>query len=322
MKFYVVMEFIRGLHNIQSRHRGCVLAIGNFDGFHLGHQEVIAQLREQGCNSKLPVIVMTFEPQPRECFFKTIAVRLTKLRDKIHYLSVAGVDIVLCIAFNKKFAAFDAYNFIKYVLIYKLGIRFIYIGDDFRFGSCRKGDFFLLDKISKNAGFKVIRTNTIFDKNKRKISSTAIRIALTENRILDAESLLGHSYCISGRVIHGNSLGRIIGFPTVNISLQGKRFPVHGVYAVKVYGISNIPFFGIANIGVRPTISGKNQQQLEVHLLNVSADLYAYYIKVVFLAKIRDERRFTSIQTLQYQIIHDVVKVRNYFNQNNYFKHF
>lgn len=315
----VNMEFVRGLHNIRARHKGCVLAIGNFDGFHLGHQKLITQLKEKGRNYKLPVVVMTFEPQPKEFFFKTLAIRLTRLRDKINYLSVAGVDIILCVAFSKKFASFDAYSFIKYVLIYKLGVKFIYVGDDFRFGAFRKGDCFLLNKVSKRAGFQVIRANILCDKNKKKISSTAIRIALIENRILDAELLLGHSYCISGRVMRGNALGRTIGFPTINISLQGKIFPIHGVYAVEVYGIYNIPLPGIANIGMRPTISGKHQQQLEVHLLNISANLYAYYIKVVFLSKIRDEQRFTSIKKLQSQIIYDVMKVRNYFNQKSCF---
>lgn len=314
------MEFIRGLHNIRSYHRGGVLAIGNFDGFHLGHQALIAQLKEKGYNCKLPVIVMIFEPQPREFFFKNIAVRLTRLRDKINYLSIAGVDIVLCIAFNKKFASFDAYSFIKYVLVYKLGIKFIYVGDDFRFGACRRGDFFLLNKMSKEAGFRVMRIHTLFDKNGNKISSTAIRIALKQNKMLDAESLLGHAYCISGRVIYGNSLGRTIGFPTLNISLQGKRFAIHGVYAVEVYGISNVPLPGIANIGMCPTITEKNQQQLEVYLLNVSKNLYACHIKVVFLEKIRNERRFISIKKLQYQITLDLIKVRSYFNNKSYIK--
>lgn len=313
------MELVRGLHNIQFYHKGCVLAIGNFDGFHKGHQSLIAQLKETGRYYKLPVVVMIFEPQPREYFCKKVAVRLTKFRDKVNYLSIAGVDVVLCITFNKKFSSFNAYDFVKYVLIYKLRTRFIYVGNDFQFGAYKQGNPFLLDEISKNKYFKVIHTVTVLDNNKQKISSTAIRIALIENRILDAELLLGHSYCISGRVIHGNALGRILGFPTANIFLQGKIFPVHGVYAVEVYGIYNIPLLGIANIGMRPTVSGEYRQQLEVHLLNISKNLYTYHIKVVFLAKIRDEKSFISIEKLQYQIVNDVVKVRNYFSHKNYY---
>lgn len=315
------MEFIRGLHNIRSHHKGCVLAIGNFDGFHLGHQALIAQLKEKGHNYKLPVIVMMFEPQPKESFLNnTMAIRLTGLRDKIHYLSVAGVDVILCITFNKNFATFDAYGFVKYVLIYKLGVKFIFIGDDFKFGACRKGDIFLLNQFSKNGCFHVICIDTLFDKNKKKISSTAVRIALMEDRMLDAELLLGHTYCISGKVIHGNELGRTIGFPTANIYLKGRRFPIHGVYAVEVYGIYDIPLPGIANIGLRPTISGEYQQQLEVYLLNISKNLYAYHIKVVFLVKIRNEKRFTSLKKLQCQIAYDVIEVRNYFDKKMLFK--
>lgn len=313
------MEFVRGLHNIPCHHGECVLAIGNFDGFHLGHQALIRQLKEKACNYNLPVVVMIFEPQPKEFFCKTIAIRLTRLRDKINYLYFAGVDIVLCVTFNQKFASFDAYTFIKCILVRKLRVRFIYLGSDFKFGACRKGDFYFLRKMSKFEGFQVLRIATLSNKNGQKISSTAIRVALIENRILDAELLLGHSYCISGKVVHGDSLGRVMGFPTANISLKGKRFPVHGVYAVEVYGIFSIPLPGIANIGIRPTVSGKYQQQLEVHLLNISINLYTFYIKVVFLKKIRDEQRFNSIKILQCQIINDLIKVRNYFNQKYYF---
>ncbi|URJ30240.1 bifunctional riboflavin kinase/FAD synthetase [Blochmannia endosymbiont of Camponotus sp.] len=309
------MEFIRGLHNIKSHHKGCILTIGNFDGFHRGHRALISKLQKERNNLKLPVMVMIFEPQPREYLSNIIEIRLTRLRDKINYLYTAGVDVILCITFNKKFASIKAYNFVKNILIYKLGVQFVCIGDDFRFGAFRKGDFFLLKKISKHEGFKVIRTAAYLDSNGKRISSTAIREALIENRILDAELLLGHSYCISGRVVHGDSLGRRLGFPTANVALQGKRLPVHGVYAVEVYGISTLPLPGVANIGVRPTVTGKNQQQLEVHLLNISINLYTYHIKVVFLAKIRDEQHFTSMKTLQHQIKKDIINVRSYFNK-------
>ncbi|WP_159714801.1 bifunctional riboflavin kinase/FAD synthetase [Blochmannia endosymbiont of Camponotus nipponensis] len=313
------MEFVRGVHNIKSRHKGCILAIGNFDGFHLGHQALISKLQKERSNLKLPVVVMIFEPQPKEYLFNIIAMRLISLRDKVNYLYTAGVDVVLCITFNQKFASIEADNFIKKILVCKLGVRFVCVGDDFRFGACRKGDFFLLKKIGKNEGFKVIRTATCLDVNNQRISSTAIRIALIENRLLDAELLLGHSYCISGRVVHGDKLGRTLGFPTANISLQGKRLPIHGVYAVEVYGVSNFPLPGIANVGTCPTTTGKNQQKLEVYLFNISKNLYTYHIKVVFLAKIRDEQYFTSIKKLQSQIKNDIVKVHGYFNDNNNF---
>lgn len=311
-----IMEFIRGLHNIKPHHRGCILTIGNFDGFHLGHQSLIAMLNKQKNYCNLPVMAMIFEPQPQEFFSQVITIRLTRLRDKVHYLFAAGVDLVLCLEFNKKLASVPACNFIKKILICKLGIRYICIGNDFRFGLYRQGDVDFLKKMGRNEGFQVICANTCLDKYGNKISSTAIRTALIENRIMDAELLMGHSYCISGKVVYGNELGRTIGFPTANISLQGKKLPVQGVYAVEVYGISNLPLPGIANIGIRPTITNIEQQKLEVHILNISMNLYCYHISVVILAKIRDEKQFCSIKMLKNQIQHDVKKVHNYFNKS------
>lgn len=311
----IFMEFVRGLHNIKPRHRGCILAIGNFDGFHRGHQSLIEKLNEKKVLYKLPIMVMIFEPQPQEYLSRFITIRLTRLRDKMCYLSTAGVDIVVCITFDHQLASIEPYNFIKKILIYKLGVQFVCVGSDFRFGASRKGDFSLLKKIGKLEGFQVIPVDTYLDGYGQRISSTAVRTALIEDRILDAELLMGHAYCISGKVIHGNELGRLIGFPTANISLQGKKFPVHGVYAVEVYGVSISPLPGIANIGIRPTIHGTTQQQLEVHLLNRSIDLYTYHITVVFLEKIRNEQCFNSVKTLQHQIKNDVMEVHNYFKK-------
>lgn len=309
------MEIVRGLHNIKTHHRGCILAVGNFDGFHLGHQSLISTLNKQKKIYKLPIMVMIFEPQPQEYFSKVITFRLTRLRDKIYYLFTAGVDIILCVEFNQKIASIDPYNFVKHILIYKLGMKLICIGRDFKFGRFRTGDFSLLKKIGRIAGFQAMQVDTFLDKNGIKISSTTIKTALIEDRIVDAELLMGHLYCISGRVIHGNALGRTIGFPTANIALQGKNLPVHGVYAVTVYGVSNIPLLGVANIGLRPTITGVFQQQLEVHLFNISKNLYYRHIKVFFLKKIRNEKYFNSLKTLQHQIQNDVIKVHNYFKK-------
>lgn len=309
------MDLIRGLHNIKSHHRGSILTIGNFDGFHRGHQLLISKLNKKKNIYKLPLMVMVFEPQPQEYFFKSSNIRLTRFRDKVHYLFTAGVDIILCITFNQKLASIEANNFIEKFLISKLKIRFICIGNDFRFGACKKGDCNLLKKVGEIKGFQVIQVDTYLDQRGDKISSTAVRTALAEDRIIDAEYLMGHSYCISGKVIHGNKLGRVIGFPTINISLQGKKLPINGVYAVEVYGICTFPVPGIANIGVRPTLTGTNQQQLEVHLLNMSVNLYNNYITVTVLEKIRDERYFHSMEMLKRQIQHDVIKVHNYFKK-------
>ncbi|ADV33525.1 riboflavin biosynthesis protein RibF [Candidatus Blochmanniella vafra str. BVAF] len=309
------MELIRGLHNIKPYHKGCILAMGNFDGFHRGHQLLINILCEKKKNYKLPIMVMIFEPHPREFFSKIVRIRLSKFRDKIQYLFTAGVDIILCIAFNKKFASTEAYNFVKKILIYKLGVQFICIGNDFRFGACRKGDYKFLKKIGNQEGFQVACIETCVDKLGQKISSTSIKIALMEDRIMDAEFLMGHAYRVFGKVIHGNKLGRIIGFPTANVFLQGKQLPMNGVYAVTVYGVCDLPLPGIANIGIRPTITGSSIQQLEVHIFNISIDLYLRYITVVFLKKIRNEQYFRSIRMLKNQIKNDMLIVCEYFKK-------
>lgn len=309
------MELIRGLHNIKPRHKGCMLAIGNFDGFHRGHQQLISKLYAIKNIYKIPLMVMIFEPQPQEYFLKSETVRLTKFRDKIHYLFAAGVDVIICVSFNQKLAGIKAYTFIQKILVHKLRVRSICVGHDFKFGFFREGDCCLLKKMGKLLGFQVIQVDTCLDDNFQKISSTAIKTALLEDRILDAELMLGHVYCISGKVIHGNSLGNAIGFPTINISLQGKSLPIQGVYVVKVYGIFKFSLLGVANIGKRPSIFGSVEQNFEVHLLNVSINLYYRNVTVVILEKIRDEKYFSSLNMLKQQIHNDILKVYDYFKK-------
>lgn len=309
------MEFIRGIHNLKSRHYRCVLTIGNFDGFHRGHQALIAELQAEGHRLGLPVVVMIFEPQPQEYFAGAQApARLTQLRDKVKYLSAAGVDIVLCITFNNRFAVISAGAFIKKLLINKLGVRFVCVGDDFHFGAGRQGDFALLQQVGRDAGFEVLSIVTYTEGGQR-VSSTAVREALIQDRILKAERLLGHPYCISGRVVQGDTLGRTIGFPTANVLLKGHQAPVNGVYAVEVYGTTTIkgPLLGVANIGTRPTVAGL-RQRLEVHLLDMSMNLYGYHIEVVIRAKVRNEQHFSSLNALKRQITNDVMIARNYFS--------
>lgn len=306
------MELIRGIHNLQSRHHGCVLTIGNFDGFHRGHQALIAELQAEGRRRGLPVMVMIFEPQPQEHFAGDAApARLTRLRDKVKYLAAAGVDAVVCVTFDKRFAALSAGAFVTDLLVQKLGVRFIGVGDDFRFGARRQGDYALLQQTGKTAGFEVMSTVT-YTEGGRRISSTAVREALTQDRLVEAEMLLGHPYRLSGRVVHGDALGRTIGFPTANVSLKGRQAPINGVYAVEVYGIADRPLPGVANIGTRPTVAGL-RQRLEVHLLDVDMNLYGCHIEVVIRAKVRNEQRFASLDDLKRQIANDVVSARDYF---------
>ncbi|QKJ85778.1 bifunctional riboflavin kinase/FAD synthetase [Paramixta manurensis] len=310
------MKLIRGIHNIREQHRGCVLTIGNFDGVHRGHQALLARLCEEGRRLGLPVMVMLFEPQPLELFAADKApARLTRLREKIKYLSEAGVDAVLCVRFDRRFAAITAQSFVADLLVDKLGVKFLAVGDDFRFGAGRQGDFLLLQKAGVEYGFDVISTQTFCDGGKR-ISSTAVRQALAEDALTQAAALLGHPFAISGRVVHGDALGRTIGFPTANLPLRRYLSPVKGVYAVEVYGLGEKPLPGVANIGTRPTVAGL-RQQLEVHLLDVAMDLYGRHIDVVLRQKIRNEQRFASLDALKEQIAKDVVTARNFFGLNN-----
>ncbi|AKZ66084.1 bifunctional riboflavin kinase/FAD synthetase [Candidatus Palibaumannia cicadellinicola] len=311
------MELIRGIHNLKPRHYGCVLTIGNFDGFHRGHQAIISELQAEGIRRSLPIMVMIFEPQPQEYFSGTNAqARLTRLRDKVKYLADAGVDHILCVAFDKKFSSISANQFLLDLIVTKLGVRFICVGDDFRFGTQRNGNFTFLKNTGSQVGLEVMRIITYTEGGQR-ISSTAIRTALLQDRISDAEILLGHVYRLSGRVISGDALGRKIGFPTVNLSLKGLPAPLNGVYAVEVLTTNHkYPLRGVANIGTRPTVTGNgpSKQHMEVHLLDVTLNLYGCYLEVFIRAKVRNEQRFASIEELKLQIANDVVKTRNYFD--------
>ena len=310
------MKLIRGIHNLSQAPRGCVLTIGNFDGVHRGHRALLKNLRAEGQARKLPVVVMIFEPQPLELFAADKApARLTRLREKLGYLAECGVDYVLCLRFDRRFAALTAQAFISDLLVDRLGVQFLAVGDDFRFGAGRQGDFLLLQKAGVEFGFDITSTQTFCEGGIR-ISSTAVRQALAADDLNLAESLLGHPYTISGRVVHGDALGRTIGFPTANVPLRRQVSPVKGVYAVEVMGLGERPFFGVANIGTRPTVAGV-RQQLEVHLLDVVMDLYGRHIDVILRKKIRNEQRFASLDELKAQIARDELTAREFFGRVN-----
>ena len=305
------MELIRGIHNIRARHHGCVLTIGNFDGVHRGHQALLEQLKQQGKRLGLPVMVMIFEPQPLEMFAADKApARLTRLRDKANYRA-GGRRLPAVRQVRSAFCRQHRAGVRRRAAGGKTGRQIPDGGDDFRFGAGRQGDFSLLQQAGKEYGFEVVSTPT-FREGERRISSTAIRTALSEDDLPLAETLLGHPYSISGRVVHGDELGRTIGFPTANLPLKRLVAPVKGVYAVEVYGTGPQPLPGVANIGTRPTVAGV-RQQLEVHLLDVTMDLYGRHIEVVLRAKLRNEQRFASLDSLKQQIANDVVTARKFF---------
>ncbi|OAT48480.1 riboflavin kinase/FMN adenylyltransferase [Proteus hauseri ATCC 700826] len=311
------MELIRGIQNIRSQHNGCVLTIGNFDGVHRGHQALLKHLKQEASQRGLPTVVMTFEPQPLEFFLPEKApARLTRLRDKIKYLAECGIDYLLCIKFDKQFAAQTPEEFVSSLLVKKLGVQFLAIGDDFRFGKNREGDFHFLQQAGDKYGFEVANTESYCDQGLR-ISSTAVREALLNDDLALAESLLGHPYSVCGRVVHGNELGRTIGFPTANIPMKRLVAPVKGVYAVDVYLSGHqSPLAGVANIGSRPTVKGKGVQ-LEVHLIDVNMDLYGRRIDVVLRKKLRNEQRFASLDALKQQIADDVATARDFLLQRS-----
>ncbi|QEP44861.1 bifunctional riboflavin kinase/FAD synthetase [Ectothiorhodospiraceae bacterium BW-2] len=308
------MELIRGLHNLRPRHHGCVATIGNFDGVHLGHQAVLGHLAAQGARLNLPTTVMTFEPQPAEYFQRPqLPPRLTRLREKIGALRHLSVDRIVVVKFNPTFAAMRADRFIEQLLIRALGVKFLVVGDDFRFGADRSGDFQLLTEAGERAGFQVVTTQT-FALGEARVSSTRIRQALAADDFATATELLGRPYRMSGRVAHGAQKGRTIGFPTANILLHRKASPLHGVFAVKLYGIGAEPLQGIANLGNRPTVDGHNTL-LEVHLFDFNRDIYGCYVDVDFLHKIRNEQKFASFEALKSQIEADAAAARQWHQQ-------
>lgn len=306
------MQLIRGLGNLPQNLHACALTIGNFDGVHLGHQAILRHLRAKADELHLPMVVMLFEPQPREYFCAENApARLMRLRDKLRYLKQAGVDMVIVAKFDRTFANLPAQQFIEDWLVRKLNVKFLSIGDDFKFGVKRQGNFALLQQAGEQFGFTVEDSRS-FCLDELRISSTAIREALANDDLTLAEKLLGRPYRILGRVIHGNQLGRTIGFPTANIRLHRQVNPAKGVYAVKVRLKSGAFFNGVANIGTRPTINGVNQL-LEAHLFDFQGDLYGQWLDVELCHKIRNEMKFPSFDDLKAQIAQDVETAKNVF---------
>lgn len=308
------MELIRGLHNLVPRHNGCVATIGNFDGVHLGHQAVVGQLAEKAQALGLPTQVILFEPQPQEFFRPHNAPpRLTRFREKWLALRRYSVDRVLCVRFNARFASMEPEAFIKRVLVQSLGVRYLVVGDDFRFGKNRRGDFAFLQEAGQQHGFQVVNIHTVTIDGER-VSSTRIRQALAIGDLATAEKLLGRPYRMSGRVAYGNKLGRGFGMPTANIHVHRKVTPINGIYVVEVFGLETEPLAGVANVGTRPTVDG-TRTLLEIHLLDFNDDVYGRYLSVNFLHKLRDEKRFDTLEELKEHMYRDVEQARAFFQR-------
>ncbi|MCY4330808.1 MAG: bifunctional riboflavin kinase/FAD synthetase [Endozoicomonadaceae bacterium] len=305
------MQLIRGIYNIQSKHRNMVLTIGNFDGLHSGHQRILSALTEQAALLDAPSCVMLFEPQPKE---KLIAnkkpARIYNFREKLQILATLGIDFVLCQPFTEHFRQLSAEEFICDVLIKKLEIQHLIIGDDFQFGCDRKGNFNLLHHFSNKFGFTIQQSSTICCETER-VSSSKIRQLLKEANFSAANKLLGRPFRLSGRVIKGNELGQTIGVPTANLHIKRHELPINGVFAVRVYGLDK-PYFAVANAGIKPTVSGTGPS-FEVHILNFEGNLYGKLLTVELLEKIRDEKRFSSLPVLKQAIEQDILTVKQRF---------
>ena len=286
------------------------LTIGNFDGVHLGHQAMLSRLVEAADDLALPPSVLTFDPPPREFFMGHAAPsRLSTLRDKLSRFAAYGVERVYVARFNAALATMSPQVFIDQVLVARIGARWILVGEDFRFGKARKGDLAALRSGSTRFSVEAMRTVVI---DGERASSTAVRAALTGGDMARARALLGRPYAISGRVAHGEKLGRRLGFPTANLPLKRKP-PLEGIYAVRVHGLGQAPRAAVASVGVRPTVVEAGKPLVEVFVLDFDEAFYGRRVAVEFLAKLRDEARFPDLDALRAQIGRDVEDARRYF---------
>lgn len=292
------------------------LTIGNFDGVHLGHQALLNELRAAAQARGLQTAVVIFEPHPREFFAPQQApTRLTSLREKLELFASMGIDRVHVCRFNARFAQISAAGFI-HALHEKLSAKFVLIGDDFRFGSGRAGDFALMEKIGLQRGFAVQAVHSVLHNGVR-ISSTAVRTALAEGDMRVAQSYLGRPYSISGRVEHGDGLGKQLGFPTANIQLKHNRPPLSGIFVVRVQGDGLPPMQGVASLGVRPTVRQDGKPVLEVHVFDFAQQIYNKHLRLDFLHKLRDEEKYPDVETLTRQIALDVENAKQWFKQHD-----
>src|SRR5690606_23464317 len=308
------MRLLRGLHNIPADFRGCAATIGNFDGLHLGHQAILRALKEVAAAQGVPTLVMLFEPQPKEFFAPQAApARLANLREKLQDLASHHVDYVLCLPFNQALRSMPAQAFIEQILLQALRVKHLIVGDDFRFGCDRSGDYRALAAAGHQHGFQVQDSPTLELDNER-VSSTRVRTELAANNLSRVAHLLGRPYRMSGRVAFGRQLGRQLDTPTANVMVNRRQLPLTGVFAVQVTEEeTRRRFSGVANCGIKPTVAGVPEPSLEVHLFDFSGNLYHRHLTVEFVHKLRDEQKFAGLAELQQAIAADKQAARQYF---------
>ncbi|MYD75069.1 MAG: bifunctional riboflavin kinase/FAD synthetase [Gammaproteobacteria bacterium] len=297
------MKLARSIRESIRPADGCVLTIGNFDGVHRGHREIVRRLVESSREMDLPAILMTFFPSPQE-FFRgdAAAARLSSVTSRYLCLTDSGIDTLLALPFNRKLAQTSAEDFILEYIVLGLGTRYLMVGDDFRFGAGRRGDYAMLEKYGGQYGFGVTRCAAV-EVDGTRISSTRVRRALEAGDMREAERLLGRRFDIVGKVQHGDRRGRQWGFPTLNLPFRRKP-PMTGVFAVRVDLGDTRQHRGVANLGTRPTVDGM-RTLLEVHLFDFDEQVYGCRVRVEFVEKIRDECRFGSFDALKAQIARD-----------------
>jgi len=301
-------RLIRGMAALSRWQGQSVITIGNFDGVHLGHQALISQLLQKAKDYRLPSLVLLFEPQPMEYFRAAAApLRLQHFTEKFMDLQALGVDSVCCLHFNQKFSEISAADFVKQILVEKLRVRYLSVGDDFRFGRQRQGDYQFLKQCGEQYGFTLESQATVSLDGER-VSSTRVRENLIAGRLDQVQHLLGHPYSVYGKVNFGQQKGRSIGFPTINLPMNRRRCLVKGVYAVTLEWRGE-QLFGVANVGSRPTVAGSGIL-LEVHIFDFNRTIYGDRVRVSFLKKLREEKRFESFSALQQQILLDAQQAR------------
>ena len=303
------MELVRGLHNLPARHRGSVVTIGNYDGVHRGHQHMLAVLQRRAEELGVPATVVTFEPTPREFFEGPAAPsRLTRLREKLEALELYGVDRTVVLRFDDRMRGMGAGEFVDRLLVDGLGARHVVVGHDFHFARRREGTIETLRQAGAAHGFTVEEVGEFLVDGER-VSSSLVREALNRGDLERASRLLGRPYRIAGRVRRGRKLGRSLGFPTANLALHRKVVPLWGIFAVRVSGAGLRDYPAVSSLGTRPTVNGTDPL-LEVHLFDFDGDLYGHYLDVDFVARLRDEQKFDSIEALVEQMHRDAAAAR------------
>lgn len=322
------MQVYRGLpRSISLAEGGCALTIGNFDGVHRGHQAMLALLTNEARHRGLRSCVLTFEPHPRDYFARRqgkpelAPARIATLRDKLGELERCGIDRVVVVRFDERVAAQPAQAFVDDMLVHGLGARYVLVGDDFRFGAGRSGNYAMLDEAGTRAGFDVARMMS-YEVRGQRVSSSTVREALAAGQMAQAAALLGRPYTISGHAIHGRKLGRELGFRTLNLRFPHERPAAMGVFVVRVHGLGPGPVPGVASLGRRPTVEDAGRVLLEVHCLHwppglASEDGYGRVLRVELLHKLHDERRYASLEALREGIARDVDDARNWWRAND-----